>query len=169
MFKEQNNQDQKTEEVPDKIIEYAWNWFEYHARQRLTSFRFFLVLLGIVVVAVRYSLEKQQFGFAGLIGLVSLFVSLAFLALEIRNKQLVDIGRNALQELENSSDFHKLERETSVLKLAEKSVENRHWFYSYWFWLRGLFLICSVLSIALIAYTWFGINFKELFNLLFLE
>ena len=27
---------------------YAWNWFEFHANQRLVLFRFFLIFIGAI-------------------------------------------------------------------------------------------------------------------------
>lgn len=36
---------------PSEIAyKYAWDWFSYHAAQRLTTFRFFLIIIGVVVV-----------------------------------------------------------------------------------------------------------------------
>ena len=77
-------------EDKDKL-DYAWNWFEYHAAQRLTAFRYFLVFLGILLIGYNSGLEAQNVFFASAVGCVGAFVSLAFLALEIRNEELVNL------------------------------------------------------------------------------
>lgn len=89
---------------PDKRIavahEYAWNWFSYHAGQRLTAFNFFLVFLGFLTVAFSKAVEEQWrwpgFAFA----LFGVLVSVAFLLLDLRNEELVWIGRDALASLD---------------------------------------------------------------------
>ena len=42
--------DEEENSIDEKAQNYAWNWFEYHAGQRLTSFNYFLILIGVVVV-----------------------------------------------------------------------------------------------------------------------
>jgi hypothetical protein len=84
-------------------LNYAWNWFKYHAEQRLTAFRFCLVFLGILLVAYNSGLASQNLVFASAVGYVAAFVSLAFLVLEIRNEELVNVGRDALREIESSA------------------------------------------------------------------
>lgn len=32
--------------------DYAWDWFAYHAGQRLTTFNFFLVIVGVLTVGL---------------------------------------------------------------------------------------------------------------------
>lgn len=152
----QPNQKSTSDEFPEKTIEYAWKWFEYHAGQRLIAFRFFTILLGAVLVLVRDSIEKEQFIFMGITGSISFVISLAFLAIEVRNKQLVDIGRDALKEIENSS----FKQDSKVLQLAHKSSEKRHPFLSYSFCLNSIFSICAFLSLCLVGYAlWHAIQF----------
>ncbi|NBD31451.1 MAG: hypothetical protein GVY17_00360 [Cyanobacteria bacterium] len=142
------DQNLTSDEIPEKTIEYAWKWFEYHAGQRLIAFRFFLILLGAVLVSVRDSIEKEQFFFIGVIGGISFVISLAFLAIEVRNKQLVDLGREALKKIENSS----FKQDYNLLKLAHNSLEERHWLLSYSFWLNSIFILCAILSFCLVGY-----------------
>lgn len=89
--------------------EYNWGWFSYHAGQRLKTFNFFLITIGVIILAYIQALDKftqtdtspiawRAVGAA--IGAFGTLVSLAFYMLEIRNLELVNYGRNALNALE---------------------------------------------------------------------
>ena len=39
-------------------MKYAWDWFQYHADQRLKAFNFFLVILGILIVAYGTAMKE---------------------------------------------------------------------------------------------------------------
>ncbi len=82
---------------------YAWNWFSYHASQRFNAFNFFLVIIGFVVVGYSQSIqlgeEGQLLGF--FLGLFGVLTSIAFIILDIRNEELVNCGRDALDKLED--------------------------------------------------------------------
>ncbi|MFZ3148360.1 MAG: hypothetical protein WA137_04905 [Methanothrix sp.] len=108
------SEDNNTEE---KSINYAWNWFEYHASQRFASFNYFLILIGVVVVGYLKCIElagKSQYGMeqvgmakiwwalASAIAIFGIIISIAFWFLDIRNEELVNCGRNALELLEQS-------------------------------------------------------------------
>ncbi len=97
-----------------ELHEYAWNWFEYHAGQRLTAFRFFLVFLGALVVGFGAGLRDGNVFFAQVVGWFGAFISLAFLILEIRNEQLVNVGRDALMHLEQSDESSKTQAKAST-------------------------------------------------------
>lgn len=103
--------------IEEKTINYAWNWFEYHAGQRLTAFNYFLILIGVVVVGYLKCVElagKSQLGMeqagmakvwwslASAIGFFGMIISVAFWFLDIRNEELVNCGRSALDQLETS-------------------------------------------------------------------
>ncbi len=80
---------------------YAWNWFEYHAAQRLTAFRFYLIIIG----AVGWIFSQKELNILSgkeylLLGLSAIFISLLFFLLDVRNEHLVNRGRYALDEIE---------------------------------------------------------------------
>jgi hypothetical protein len=81
--------------------QFAWNWFQYHAGQRLTSFNFFLIIVGLLLVGYAHAVEQEWRGFGIAIGLLGAIVAAGFLALDIRNDELVQCGLFALEELEN--------------------------------------------------------------------
>jgi hypothetical protein len=129
------------------LHEYAWNWFEYHAGQRLTAFHFFLIFLGALVVGFSTGIKDGNLFFAQAVAYFGAFVSFAFFMLEIRNEQLVDIGRNALAHLEGSLMSRP---ELQLICLARKNKpkgKHRPDFVSHKFWLRAIYLACTFLFI----------------------
>jgi protein-S-isoprenylcysteine O-methyltransferase Ste14 len=101
--------DPQQQEGPDPLAEdkklelqltYAWGWFEYHAKQRLTAFHFFLILVGVLSVAFSRAVDGHWVPIAVALGGFGMLVSIAFFALDIRNEQLVDRGKDALKKLE---------------------------------------------------------------------
>jgi len=88
-------------------MNYAWEWFKYHADQRLKAFNFYLIIVGILAVAYSTALkEGLQTGqrswrdFATVIAICGCVISIAFLMIEIRNRELVDSAGRWLDELE---------------------------------------------------------------------
>lgn len=107
---------------PHKLHEmrmrYAWDWFQYHADQRLKAFNFFLVIAGILVAAygtaMKEALTPIKAGeiivvnphaesyerFAAAVATCGMVIAIAFLCIEVRNVELVDCGRKWLDSLE---------------------------------------------------------------------
>ncbi len=108
------------QEKTPAILTYAWNWFSYHANQRLTAFHYFLIIVGFLVAGYTTSLDKQLYTMQAAIGLVGVLISIAFLALDIRNEQLVDDGRDALRKLEQALEMEKGLHSADYLRPEEK-------------------------------------------------
>jgi hypothetical protein len=79
---------------------YAWDWFSYHASQRLTAFNFFLVLMGAVIVGYGQAFSDRAEALGVALGLLGFIVAVAFWAMDVRNEELVRCGREALGRLE---------------------------------------------------------------------
>lgn len=82
-------------------FKYAWEWFSYHARQRLTAFNFFLILMSAVVVGYTQAVNNDLPSLGAVLGALGTFVALAFWAMDVRNEELVCCGRAALDQLED--------------------------------------------------------------------
>lgn len=80
-------------------LKYAWDWFNYHAAQRLTAFRAYLIILGVIALGYARFLEIGTTP-ARVIGAFGALISVAFLLLDIRNTELVNCGRVALDTIE---------------------------------------------------------------------
>jgi len=122
-----------------KDHEYAWNWFEYHAGQRLTEFRFFLIFFGALALGFRIGLEDGNLIIARGICAFGVFVSFAFLMLDYRNEQLVNVGRDALMYLEQSNE--------PKLQLLNVDQHRSCWLMSHGFWFKTIYVVCMVLFI----------------------
>ncbi len=88
-------------------FEYAWCHFEYHAKQRITMFHFFLIITGILANAYVLLLGKNFVEIAKGIAFIGAFISLGFFALDWRNTQLVKMGEEILEKLEEENIFTK--------------------------------------------------------------
>jgi len=95
---------------------YAWNWFSYHASQRLIAFRYFLLIIGAISLGYFKCLEMKLFWYSVFICFFGMMVCVAFFLLEIRNEELVNCGRHALDRLE----------EEMGLEIRKDDVDRRH-------------------------------------------
>jgi len=117
---------------------YAWNWFVYHAGQRITAFQIFLVFLGALAVGLSYSLEHGNFFLMSVVSLAAAFISVAFLILEIRNEKLVKVGRDALLKVEESKEFNAFPPEYKLFHVDQHcGLLLRHKF-----WFRLIYGLC---------------------------
>ena len=99
-------------------FQYAWEWFKYHASQRLLAFNFYLIFLGILgygfyLAGNGNGNQKLQ----SVIAISGAFISVVFWLLEVRNEELVNCGRRALQD--------KIEGNIGVRMLADYDNESR--------------------------------------------
>ena len=124
-----------------ELHQYAWKWFEYHAAQRLTGFRFFVLFFGVLVVAYRTSLRDNNFLLADVVAWFGVFISIAFLVLEVRNEALVNVGREALIDLEEFDESLSARPRLQLLHIDR----NRSRWLSHKYWLRAIYVVCGVL------------------------
>jgi len=87
---------------------YAWNWFSYHAKQRYTAFYYFLLTIGALSWAYSQSYKPiNQTNATNIIavaiGIIGLILSFSFLFIERRGVELVDDGRDLLDQLERET------------------------------------------------------------------
>jgi hypothetical protein len=79
---------------------YAWDYFDFHAKQRTTMFNFFLIFVGFVISGYVSLLnaDKQPLatGLAGLGAILTTF----FLFLDRRNEEFVHLAEEVLEQLE---------------------------------------------------------------------
>ena len=79
---------------------YAWNWFEYHASQRMTVFRFFLIFAAILSAGYVQVVDKEPMIGAAL-GVFLSFIVVAFWRLDQRNVALIKLAEAHLKDHEN--------------------------------------------------------------------
>lgn len=160
-------------------LKYAWDWFNYHASQRLTAFRFFLVILAAISAGYATALEKELYFMAGVVGLVGVFISFAFYRLDKRNEELVNDGRDVLDELEAKLGIVLRRRDKpSFQRKAEDLIpaDNHAWERQrvgakHAFWLRailfvamGIFFLAGLYGFRILKSTTLISLCKQIFN-----
>lgn len=162
----------------DKKLEiqyrYAWDWFSYHAGQRLTGFRFFLIIIGAVFLGYLRLLPNKSPIFAGFICLFGAFISIGFYFLEIRNEELVNCGRYSLKYVEGQIEMQIRENDENRTCLKEsldpliKKLFNvtKDWLPTketriekltrHRYWLRSIYIVVLIIFYALAILTFLG-------------
>ncbi len=130
------------------LYSYAWNWFEYHAGQRISGFRFFLIFLCVLGVGFYVGVKDGYVVFAQVVAGFGAFMSLLFLLLEIRNEQLVNVGRNALLYIENNEEI--MQRHPGLHLLSVDRGRNPWLSHKYWF--RATYVLTLILFCIGTAY-----------------
>lgn len=86
-------------------LDYALGWFTHHAAQRLQTFNFYLVIATVLLLGYGTALHDKSRWFAAVLCGVGFVVTVLFFQLEVRNTELVDIGRAALAYLEGTGSL----------------------------------------------------------------
>ncbi|UCG46475.1 MAG: hypothetical protein JSU94_13330 [Phycisphaerales bacterium] len=140
--------------------QYAWDYFHYHAKQRLTTFNFYIIICSILATGYFTALrDSATTGFGSIVGALLSFLSFIFWKLDIRNRQMIENVVEALKHIEadaplddNSGTPHILKLflyEEAQTKRAKESNGlwpwNRHYTYGRCFNL--VFLVFGILGI----------------------
>lgn len=114
---------------PINLQDHAWRYFELHANQRISLFRFYIAILVFYSSAVGFLFVR--FYHPGRLAEIAVIVSSFTLAiltgifqlLDRRNCQLIEYGEKALQDLE-SSFIH--DKETiKIFTLEDKNFKSK--------------------------------------------
>jgi hypothetical protein len=88
-------------------FDYVWKWFVFHADQRVKMLNFFLIIIGVLANAYIQAYiniySKHNISIINyLIGSIGIIISIAFILLDARNRQLIEIGEKDLKILEET-------------------------------------------------------------------
>jgi hypothetical protein len=86
-------------------LNYAWQWFSYHATQRTNMLNYFLVGIGILANAYVAAVTAKFTLVATSIAILGAVVSFSFFMLEVRNRSLVGYAQDVLRRLERDYLF----------------------------------------------------------------
>jgi deoxyribose-phosphate aldolase len=118
--------------VPRKHLqhEYAWNWFAYHARQRTSMFNYFLVIVAALATAYSWLVarsEPQLLRHAGVVAVICAVITVLFMLLDRRNRDLVHRGERVLKRIEEQEIFREEKKDPSFkgLLLRDEGMEAR--------------------------------------------
>jgi len=146
-------------QLDETFRDYAWNYFELHAEQRLKAFQFYISLSTAVIAGFLLLLRYgQAHKWVALLGLLLAFLSFVFWKLDIRTKGLVKNAEEALKFLDAQhalADIGELPhplrifaRDDKLNKAKDhKAIWSGHFTYSRCFgWVFTMFAIAGVLA-----------------------
>lgn len=143
----------------EKIFDYAYDWFKHHADQRQNALYYYIVFIGLFVVGLGTCLANKVYSivpfFTGLI----VFLSFVFLIIDIRNEQLVEMGKSALSELEKDSGFEGLT--SCIIQRKNNSDETdkgrRIKLISHRLWYKLIYIVIMLdfLIFTCLFYVWY--------------
>lgn len=95
-------------------LDYAWNWFNFHAKQREQMFYFFLVASPFLANAFAHFLRDGRYLTAATAALAGSLASCGFLILDKRNRVLTHWAEDVLFKIEETKLFGDWERQYKV-------------------------------------------------------
>ena len=115
----------------------AWNYFEYHATQRLTTFNFYLTLSSLISSALFFSLNSANlFWISIFLGFLLIIFSFIFQKLDRRNRDLINGAEEALKYFEKETRLPKDGNLPHITKiflreeiLTKKKKGEKSWFF----------------------------------------
>lgn len=134
---------------------YAWEWFKYHADQRLRAFYYYLIIIGALALGYLTAIPiGSQFNQVNRIipwlFILGFIVSVAFLCLEIRNVELVNIGRNKLEQIGLEVSIDDARREyTRALEQTLRCRPILRFPFKHELWLRLIYILIALFSLYL--------------------
>jgi hypothetical protein len=132
--------------TPKDKLDYAWKWFECHAGQRMVAFNYLLVIMGALSVAFYQAQKDKEYFYAFIVSCFGTLVAFIFLILDIRNKQLVQIGRDALIQIEGANTFStQAKKEDDHCCLSHHDRKDGRFIQSHTLWLRVIEIFLLVL------------------------
>jgi hypothetical protein len=131
----------------EKAQTYAWNWFALHAGQRLQLVNFWLVAVAFLASAYVQARSDHMTAIAFGVSVTGVVSSLAFMRLDVRTRQLVQVAENALRSFEASGVAAGLDEVTELVRVSHEVSRSR--FDSYRVIIQGLQLsVASIFALA---------------------
>jgi hypothetical protein len=99
----------------------AWDYFQMHSSQRLTTFNFYIVISSVITTALFSTFQKDyKVPVLGIpLGLLLLLFSYVFWKVDLRNRQLIKGAEAALKYFESTSGLEDKEGEPHVAKIFQ--------------------------------------------------
>lgn len=183
MCTENQYSDKEGNSKNSSLSKYAWKWFEYHAKQRVSMFNFFLLASGVFAHATVSLICEKYFIPAMGLAFIGIIVSFSFLVLDRRNAGLVDMGEDVLRRLEDDSlfpkDFRGLDEEEKatcrgILKRESDEKKRKtgiQWYIQHKYVLRFIEIVISICFLILLifaVYLYFKICIASMISTCFL-
>jgi len=135
-------------------LSHAWEWFRYHADQRMTMVRFAITVIGGIGAGVGLFWKPETYLLACLSSIFGAVVAYSALRIDRRTADLVKIGESALEHLQNGLAAKTAADALQICRRA--NTKKGHWPYSYtqnfsliYRLVMAIFIVTAALSFAL--------------------
>lgn len=156
--------DSKMDDLTKMQFDYAWKWFDLHAKQRTTIFNYFMVIVGILANALVTAYKEGYQSLVVPIGVLGAATSLAFIVFDVRNRHLILQAEDVLEKLEDDQiypadfkggagrrlGFMVVERESKMREGQARSIYKS--FLKHKWWIRGLELAVGACFLAAVFF-----------------
>jgi len=106
------------DEAHKAALDHAWAHFTYHANQRLVTFRYYLAVVAIFIVAYLKLMSDGIIWVSSVVASLGLVFSYVFLRLDLRNKDLVKLSEDVLIKEEENLQAKVGYKEINIIKKA---------------------------------------------------
>lgn len=169
----QNSLEPGEERAMDEIMklrfDYAWKWFDFHAKQRMQLFNFFVIITGVLATAFATAYDKDLHYVSLAVCLLGSIAAIGFIVFDIRSRELTRYAEDVLDKLEQDWLFpgaasttedqvpHGLMRREVANKMREGMAGERGWrnFRKIKVWVRAIeglvaiaFMIGLIVTVA---------------------
>jgi hypothetical protein len=152
-----NNTDKINSDMNNQLVfEHGWKYFELHANQRISLFRYYIIFFSLYVSGVGFLLTKCDLPpnvinyFIVTISIIFILVTLIFWVLDCRNRKLIYIAEKSLCNFEEKQ-FQNPEQQIFTMKKKEDT--NYSGFFSHTNSFKCLYIITIISAFILICYS----------------
>jgi uncharacterized membrane protein YfcA len=147
------------DEIPrgeQTALDHAWTWWKYHADQRITLMKFYIVSLGGIAAGIGLLHQQKEHVLSAILSAFGAFLSFCFIRLDTRTSDLVKIGETALAHEHKRMALQTENEAMHLCIIADRKV--RYWPYSYGQVIAailsviiGIFVLMLIVSLRLIS------------------
>ena len=135
-----------------RSLDYAFKYFDLHAKQRMTVFNFFLVIAGILTGGIAAALTKVPSMplLSAALSIVLILISVVFWKLDVRTSFLIKHSERALMECEKallieSAQLISSEKDCFAEFQSRQGLGDKAWSYSHCF--ETVFVAMTILGL----------------------
>lgn len=146
---------------------HLWDYFELHANQRITLFRYYTIILALFVtsagvVLIRYHQQPTLDEAVGIVlSIVFLILTLSFYLIDRRNRQLIHYAETAMRELENECvDKNFFNKEFCIFTIENRDTENGNNHFGHTHCFKMIYWTSAVAAISLLLFSVFSAGYN---------
>jgi hypothetical protein len=143
-------------------LDHAWRYFELHANQRISLFRYYVVIFSLYITGIGFMLIRfdhlvRSSGkassveeiFVIIFSAIFMIITLIFFHLDQRNRDLIHLSEDALVQLENNFNF------TDEIKIfnREKVSSDNCSCYKHTKCFNSFFLLSIISAVFIIGFS----------------